>query len=185
MGATTRLTVDEYLALPEDQLARTELIDGEIIEMSGARLRHERVKGEILTALSEWRLDHRLEFEVLAETQFQLDSGDALRPDISVCESVMLNDLDPEQVALGAPQVAVEVVSSDEAAQLERKIRLYLAHRCSEVWVVYPNDLAVYVHQADHVKRLAAGDTLTSEALPGFSVPVARLVGQPSGCGGL
>src|SRR5688500_17807397 len=128
MGTTTtRLTVDEYLALPEEQIARTELIDGEIVEMSGARFGHEWSKSRVLKALFAWAGAHP-GFEVFAETTYNVSGADTLRPDVSVLPEQRAIDLDPQRVAVGAPLVAVEVVSSDEAVALETKVRLYLRH---------------------------------------------------------
>ena len=45
----------------------------------------------------------------------------------------------------GAPEIAIEVVSSESAARLEDKIELYLSHGSKSVWVVYPKKRVVRV----------------------------------------
>lgn len=171
MGTTTgRLTVEEYLALPEEQIAHTELIDGEIVQMSVARLGHEIVKASAAEILLAWRSARR-GFTVLIESGYRLAPRTALQPDVSVIVRPQAKQAFNE-VPSGAPVVAVEVVSSDEADRLEQKIAMYLSRGTQGVWVLYPNHKALYVHRADRVKRLASGDTLESEVLPGFSVPI-------------
>ena len=173
MGTTTtRLTVDDYLALPEEKIARTELIDGEIVEMSGARFGHEWIKSRVLKALFAWAGAHP-GYEVFAETTYKWSESDTLRPAVSVLAEQQALTLPQVLVASGAPLVAVEVVPSDEAVFLETKVQLYLRYGSAEVWVIYPE--AVYVHRIDGVARLSVEDTLKSDALPGFTIPVSRL----------
>jgi Uma2 family endonuclease len=114
---------------------------------------------------------------VLPDTEFHLGPADAVRPAAAVCTVQTLNELNQQRVPDKAPLLAVQVVSSERAAHVERKIGLYLANGSAEVWVVHANHNAVYVHRRKEVTRLSAGDTLVSEALPGFAVPVARFFG--------
>ena len=172
MGTTTtRLTVDEYLALPEEQIARTELIDGEIVEMSEARLIHEIVKAAVARFLFAWQAT-LTGYTVLIEAGYRLTEGLVLQPDTSVIVTPSMDKQTLEEVPKGAPLVAVEVVSSEEADRLEYKIGTYLALGAREVWVVYPNRKRVYVHRTSGVARLGTGERLVSEALPGFDTPV-------------
>jgi Uma2 family endonuclease len=94
--------------------------------------------------------------------------------------SVLRNDrLTPvtKDLPLGAPDLAIEVVSSETAARLRTKIRLYLKYGSKAVWVVYPDERLVEIHSASgQVTILEQGQILEDpDALPGFSAPVAAI----------
>ena len=79
---------------------------------------------------------------------------------------------------VGAPDIAVEVVSpSDTAAEIARKVAEYLAAGSQRVWVVYPAGRRVVVHRADgSVLSYGGDDVITDEELlPGFSLPLSEI----------
>jgi len=75
---------------------------------------------------------------------FELNEVNSLMPDVSVLFSgPILTGC--KGLLQGAPGLAIEVVSSDKASDLEDKIELYLAHGSKSVWVVYPKRRVVCV----------------------------------------
>lgn len=74
------------------------------------------------------------------------------------------------------PDLAVEVVSpTDTEKRLLVKTSNYLASGTT-VWIVYPDEKVVHVHRPGQaVTTVKQDDTLTSEALPGFSLTVADI----------
>ena len=106
-------------------------------------------------------------------TIFQLGPRDAPQPDLSV---LLAGRLVPGRTGLIdiAPDLAVEVVSSESAAHLQKKVRLYLQHGAKAVWVAYPELRIVLAYDAAGVRELSGDDRLEApDLLPGFSVPVA------------
>lgn len=76
----------------------------------------------------------------------------------------------------GAPELAIEVVSSETAARLEEKIELYLSHGSNSVWAVYPKQRAAWIYDATGGgKRFERDQPLADPILPGFSVPAAAI----------
>jgi Uma2 family endonuclease len=176
MGATaTLMTVQEFLQLPEQEGVRQELIGGEVVSMSYGKVRHEVTKKNLNKILVGWLLQHPLA-ELFVETGFQLDEHNGLIPDLSV---VFPGRIQPESegVPQGAPEVAIEVVSSESAARLEDKIERYLAHGAKSVWTVFPQQKVVRIFDASGGStKFEPGQTLEDSAvLPGFSVPVAAI----------
>jgi len=174
MGATTTLiTVEEFLKLPEVEGERLELINGEVISMGQAGYPHEITKSNLIRLLTVWSVQNPPS-RVFCETAYQTDSRNCLIPDLS---------LDSNSVAPGsagvfqrAPEIAIEVVSSEPAARLEDKIELYLSHGSKSVWVVYPNKRAVRVFDIDGgAKRFVDDQPLTDPALPGFTTPTSAI----------
>jgi len=176
MGATTTLvTVQEFLALPEPEGQRIELIGGEVVSMSFGHIPHEVVKKNLNKILVVWLAQNPVA-EVFNETMFQLDDYNSLIPDLSV--------LFPGRVTPGAtglfqraPEVAIEVVSSETATRLETKVELYLRHGSKSVWVVFPEQRAVRIFDATgQSKKFEQSQTLADPGvLPGFQVPVAAI----------
>jgi Uma2 family endonuclease len=174
MGTTTTLiTVEEFLKLPEVEGERLELINGEVISMGQAGYPHEITKSNVNRFLTVWSIENPA-FRVFCETAYQVDDRNCLIPDLS---------LDSNRVApgstgefQGAPELAIEVVSSESAARLEDKIELYLAHGAKSVWVIYPKRRVVRIEDAaGGSKRFHDDQPLTDPVLPGFSVPTSAI----------
>ena len=91
--------------------------------------------------------------------------------------SVSANTADSDYF-IGAPELAIEVVSpSESAADLNCKVELLLKAGSLAVWVPYPKQREVRVFLPNGVAyRKGLGDTLSMpELLPGWEFPVARL----------
>ena len=131
MSATTQLTWEEFLNLPETP-GKQELLDGELIVLPPAKKRHDQIS-KLIQHLFETVLDVS---RVWHETGYQLARG-WLVPDVSVTWPDQPTENDWFQ---GAPMVAVEVVSpSNTPDQIDRKVGAYLEEGAAEVWVLYPN----------------------------------------------
>jgi Uma2 family endonuclease len=175
MGTTTTLvTVQEFLALPEPDGQRMELIGGEVASMGLAGYPHEVTKRNLFIILAFW-LHQRPIGAAFCETGFQLDEQNCVIPDVCV---VPLNRIVPGSAGLfqGAPELAIEVVSSETAARLEEKIELYLARGSKSVWVVFPETRVVRVFDIQGgSKKFEQDQTLEDPALPGFSALVSAV----------
>ena len=74
------------------------------------------------------------------------------------------------------PGLAIEVVSSDKASDLEDKIELYLANGSKSVWVVYPELRVVRVFDTNgQSRKFEQSQTLEDPVLPGFSTPASAI----------
>jgi Uma2 family endonuclease len=176
MGATTTaLTVEDFLKLPEPEGQRIELIEGEVVAMGYGGYPHEIVKANLIQVLAVWSARHRIG-KVFSETMFRLDAHNSPIPDVSF---VLADRLTPgtESLIEGAPELAIEVVSSESAAHLEKKIELYLAHGGKAVWTVYPRQRVIWMYDAKgFARKLEGGQAIEDAALfPGFSVPVSAI----------
>jgi len=176
MGATTTMvTVREFLQLPELEGERRELIGGEVVTMGFGKAPHEIVKKNLLRILIVWLAQNPLA-EVFAETMFELDDHDSLIPDLSV---VFPGRIAPgaKDWLQGAPEIAVEVVSSETAARLEQKVDLYLANGAKSVWVAFPEHRVVRIYEASGLSRKFDQDQTLEDptVLPGFSSPVSAI----------
>jgi Uma2 family endonuclease len=176
MGATTMLvTVREFLELPEPEGQRMELIGGEVVTMGHGGVPHEVVKSKIARVLTAWLLENPIG-EVFNESMFQLDEQNCLIPDVSVLRPGHIPPGSTGSIQ-GAPEIAIEVVSSETAAHLEKKIDLYLAHGSKAVWVVFPEHRIVRTFNVSGQSRKFEQNQILEDpsALPGFRVPLTAI----------
>ena len=179
MAATTLLTSDQFLAMPEelDQNGNAlfrELINGEVVSMPHAAKRHDIIRGNILEALFAHLLQNRGSgLKALPDTQFIVNANDTFVPDLCVI-SVDRMKAGESNYIHGAPELAIEVVSpSESAAYLRIKTEAYLANGSNSVWIVFPEVRSVMVYTRDSVREFKNDQPITGPLLPGFSTPVA------------
>ena len=182
--ATAPMTVEEFLALPDDGTDRW-LIAGELREraMTTRNPFHSRSMTRAAQFLANW-LDQqpaprgqiltgdagvRIEREPV--TLFGVDvvyvSADVIAR--QPAETTMIN---------GVPTLAVEILSpSDVLEDVNEKIDAYLAAGVPLVWVIDPHRRTVTAFCPDADPSIfGPNQDLTGEpALPGFRVPVAKL----------
>jgi|HubBroStandDraft_1064217.scaffolds.fasta_scaffold12987_3 Uma2 family endonuclease len=176
MSTTTApLTADEFLKLLDTEEQRVELIDGEVVDMPGAGPAHERVKANLIRILNRW-LDRHGAGLVYSESAYRLGERTVLVPDLSVLGNERLARRIEEQLR-GAPDLAVEVVSSEAADRLQDKVRLYFKHGSKGVWSVFLRSRTVQInHSNGRIDTLEQDQILEDpDALPGFSTPVAAI----------
>lgn len=175
MSTTTApMTADEFLLLDTEE-RRLELIDGEVVEMPRAGPNHERAKANLNEILVAWLLQHRVG-KVFNESGYWLDDQLVLVPDLTVLNSERLNRRIEEQLR-GAPDLAIEIVSSETAERLQTKIRLYFKNGSKGVWSVFPGSRTVQINRPNgHSETLEQDQVLEDpDALPGFSTPVSAI----------
>jgi Uma2 family endonuclease len=136
----------------------------------------------ICQALMDWA-DAGGHGRVGPEWRFRVaPAGEIVRPlvpDVAYLSYASLaRDVPPElyEVPLGAPTVAVEILSPDDRPRdVAHKIATYLAAGGSAVFVVDPKGATIVVHDGDGERTLRAGDELIHRALPGFSLDLAAV----------
>ncbi len=169
------------IVLPETK-PETERVRGRALQKVSSIYSHARLQTLIASMLSDWADAGDLG-RVGTEWRFRVaPPGEIVRPlvpDVAYLSYEALpRDAAPEayEVPLGAPTVAVEVLSPDDRPRdLAHKIRVYLAASSAAVIVVDPSGATIDVHDRNGTHRHRAGDVLTHAALPGFELDVRRL----------
>jgi Uma2 family endonuclease len=170
--AVAPMTVEQFLALPEEEGVRRELIEGEVITMAWVGQPHEIVKSNFIQELAGYFGGNAVG-RVMSETPFRLGPHDAPMADVSV---VLKGRLQPGQSGLIAicPDIAIEVVSSEPVAVLRTKVQLYPQHGAKAVWVAYPELRMIQVYTGEGVRELTGDEPLEAlDILPGFRVPAS------------
>ena len=175
MATQTLMTAEQFDQLPAEE-ERYELLDGELIEMPSATYRHNRISVILSTSLKNY-LSASHSGEVVPDTEFAVGANTRLRPDLAVLGAEKWARADQDKVPVTVmPDIAVEIVSpSDSASKLESKVERYLAAGVVEVWIIYPVQQHVYVHNSSVVSKLASTGRLSSPLLTGWSIAVSDL----------
>ncbi len=183
--STSRLTVEEFLALPDDPNVRRELIHGEVREenVTTRNPRHAGCVTKLATALENWRNASNTQHVYIGtgDVRCRLQNTDQTLVGIDVgvfVGSEAIRQVTEDSLLTVAPVLAVEVLSStDTHESVREKIRLYLAAGVAQVWIADPDFHVISVYRSDRQPQSRNSDeVLTGDPeLPGFSVSVASL----------
>ncbi len=179
------MTVEEFLALPEDGQDRW-LIRGQVYprepSMSVRNRKHSKVEANLVQLLKNW-LDRQ------PEPRGEIHSGDAgfrlrgtsdslVGADVAYASADLVSGTNEElPYHDGPPVLAVEILSpSDKHEELVRKVLAYL-EAGAVVWEVDPDFRTVCVHRPGREpETFNALQELSGETdLPGFRVNVAEI----------
>lgn len=181
MNTTVQImTAEELFILPDDGY-RYELVKGELQQMSPTGYKHGRIGSNLTLLLANYVKANSLGVVLGAETGFKLTTNpDTVRaPDIAFIRQERINEAgDPESYWLGAPDLAVEVLSpTDRTTEIEEKVEAFLRAGASAVLVLSPKLRCVTVYQSlTKILVLTIDDVLEGgEILPGFKVAVREI----------
>ncbi len=177
MGATTRLTFEDFAKLPEREGSIYELDEGELLVEPSPVLRHNAIRQRIATQLRQFVESNHMGM-VVEEMDFRLGPDTVRNPDAAFITAEHLKSIDPDRSPVdGAPILAVEVISpSNRTEDTVKKIQQYLQAGCRSVWVVYPTLRLVEIHSATGVRKVQETEPLKEASLlPGFSLSLPHV----------
>jgi len=175
--STTPLTFDDYERLPSEIAESHELVDGELIPVSGNTPIHNRLRARSCRTLGDFVTEHQLGM-VIDEQEFDfLGAGHA--PDVSFFGNDKVPLLDyHKRVQRFVPDLAIEIESeSDTGAALVRKKNRYLRAGVREVWLISTEGREIRVYTQTGSRLLTGADVITTELLPGLSTTIDELFG--------
>jgi len=179
MSTTTRVSFEEFLKLPEEDGKHYELDEGKLVMEPSATFRHNFIRDQIAAHLRRFVKEHRLG-RITAESGFRLGPQTVRNPDVAFITEQHRKKIDIDRTPiLGAPALAVEVVSpSNSAEDMMAKIRQYLAAGSQAVWVIYPGLRLVEVHDAAGTREVVEPALLKERGPFGkhtFSLPLTSI----------
>ena len=177
-STTTRLTIDDFERLPDEEACGHELVDGELVDVSGNNPKHNRIRAYLMEMLRPIVRKQKLG-GVLDEQEFDF-GGNAHGPDVSFFGPDKLALLDDNRrVQRFVPDFAVEIASPNNSLQdLVRKKDRYRRCGTAEVWLISPEDRSVFIYSDDRKTILSGNDELSTPLIPGFSITVEDLFNQ-------
>ena len=180
--AGTRLSIEEFLELPDTYDKRKmELDEGELYVMPRPRTGHQFLQSDLIWYFQGYiRSFDDPPAEVLHDVIVALspESGILLAPDLVIILRGSSSAVVTDRMVEGAPDIVVEILSSDRRRDLVRKRQLYAEAGVPEYWIFDPRaDTAtpLELRDGEYFERavLTAADTLTTPLLPGLAIPLA------------
>jgi Uma2 family endonuclease len=163
-----------------DEDERFELIEGEIVPMQAKSIAHDNIKHALNLALARAVPDG---VYVGVEATVQLTKDVLLEPDIAIISRAVY-EADPRSFAQPKAKdvlLLIEIAVSSLAFDRSVKARLYARHGIREYWVIDANDRITWIHTGPKgegwtsIVERGPQETLTTDALPGFSFRLSAL----------
>lgn len=175
---TKLLTADEFEALPDAD--RFELIAGELHDHMSSRYEHSRFAKRIDGPLWQYADQHGLGEVISTQASFRIGEapGTIVIPDVAfVAQERVPNLVTARHIVRFAPDLAIEVLSKEAAAEISKKVQLYLEAGTRLVWLVDPVDEAVTIFRTGRSARTSGIDDVLDgeDVVPGFTLPVAKI----------
>ena len=178
MAVAQKLTIEDFEKLPPTLAYYHELVDGELVDVSGNTPRHSFLRDYLIEILRPHVRTNALG-RIISEQEYQFGEN-AHGPDVSFVsgEKESLIQLD-RRVQRFVPDLAVEIVSqNDTFGSIVRKAKRYIQFGTNEVWVFSIETREVYCYSQQHDRILRDHETLSTSLIPGFSIRIADLFDQ-------
>ena len=180
MAVTSRVTLDEFLLMKDDEKPALEYACGEVTQKPMPDRLHSTLQLFLGVVLF-----HFLEGTGLGKALPELRCifGPSGRVRVFVPDLVYVANarLTADRYLHTAPDLAVEILSPGQnMARIVDKIQFYLLNGVRLAWVIDPNAATIVVlAPGEEGRTLAVGDTLDGgEVLPGFRVAVDEIFAQ-------
>lgn len=175
MPTTAHLTIDDFERLPQEQAENHELVEGELIPVSGNTLYHNAIRDLLFLLIAQIVRELHLG-RLVVEQEYDF-GGNAHGPDISFFTAAKAASADPgKRVQRFVPDLAIEIASpNDTLASLLRKKERYRNCGTDEVWILAPETCEVLIFSSRGDRILRADAELSTDLLPGFRISVHRL----------
>ena len=169
------LTIDDFEKLPDALALNHELVDGELIDVSGNTARHNRLRDLLISLLLPFVEQRKLGL-AMAEQEYKFGDN-AHAPDVTFITSEKARLLKGNlRVQRFVPDLAIEIVSeSDKFNALFRKAKRYRDYGTKEIWIFSIDNRQAYVYSDEGEVILNDNDEFCSALIPGFSIRIGEL----------
>lgn len=170
-----KLTYEDYCAIPNDG-RRHEIIDGEHYVNPAPNIRHQLVTMRLASAVHQHVTAHGRGQAIPSPVDVVLSENTVVQPDIVYVSPAREHVITPANVQ-GAPDLLIEVLSSDRNYDEHVKYKLYEQAGVLEYWIIDPeNESAkVFRRAGNRCAPVPVTDTITTPLLPDFRLRIAEL----------
>jgi len=178
MPLLSPLTIDDFERLPDELAYYHELVDGELVDVSGNTLGHNQLRDLLIMMLLFYVKEHKLG-RVVGEQEYDF-GGNAHGPDVSffVSEKFGLAD-DKKRVQRFVPDLAIEIVAeTDTFAKLVKKVDRYRKCGTKEAWILDIDSRRAFLFAEERDAVLREDQQFQSSLIPGFSIRIGDLFDQ-------
>ena len=176
MASVTGLTIDDFEKLPDALALNHELVDGELVEVSGNTMINNRLRDHLNRWLSALVEQGKLG-EIISEQEFDYQ-GNAHAPDVCFVSASKLPLLNPKlRVQRCVPDLAIEIVSeNDKFEALMKKAVRYRRCGTKEVWVFSIENRVAFLLNENQRVILDENQEFRSDLIPAFSIRIGDLL---------
>jgi Uma2 family endonuclease len=175
MSAVSPLTIEDFERLPQELAQNHELVDGELVDVSGNTLGHNRLRDYLISLLCEYVKKNGLG-EVVSEQEFDF-GGNAHGPDVSFYgpDKLRLSE-EARCVQPFVPDLAIEIVSeNDTFKKLVKKADRYRKYGTKEAWIIHPEYRTAFLYSETLNTILRENGIFQSSLIPGFFIRLGDL----------
>ena len=175
-----KLTVRDYMSIPDGDDRRFELTDGELILAPSPVPQHQDIVLNLARILADYVGTQALGKVMIAPMDVVLSDYDVFQPDILFISRDRLHIIGERNIQ-GAPDLVIEILSpSTEGRDRGIKLEQYLRYGVREYWIVDSQDKTLEILRAGNtsfetVRVYSEGTTAASPILDGIQVEVDRL----------
>ncbi|MDZ7727200.1 MAG: Uma2 family endonuclease [Dehalococcoidia bacterium] len=175
----TRMGLEDFLALPDIDERRLELIDGEVYEKMSARWGHSTLAGELYRLLCHFGFPGVEPRAIIGGTDDCSPSSPL--PDVAF---YLADPPGPEDWMRRPPDVAIEILSPGQGRRdVRAKVDMYLRFGVRSVWVFDLHHESVDIFEGTSRRTLSRDSTLVTDAIPGVRIELAALFDRALGRG--
>jgi Uma2 family endonuclease len=175
MALVSDLTIEDFENLPDALAVNHELIDGQLVDVSGNSGNHNALR-DLLTALLLLYVEEHKLGRVLAEQEFDFE-GNAHGPDLAFF------GLEKGKLYRGGlrvqgfvPDLAIEIVSqNDKFEALLKKAQRYRQAGTKEVWIFSIEMREAHLFSEKGRAILDENQQFQTSSIPGFSIRIGDL----------
>jgi Uma2 family endonuclease len=178
MPLVSPLTIDDFEKLPLEQAYYHELVDGELVDVSGNTPNHNALRDLLIAMLLFHVKDNKLG-RVLSEQEYAFGDN-AYGPDVTFFGPEKMKLLDVKlRVQRFVPDLAIEIVSeNDTFKKLLKKVDRYRKCGTQEVWIFDIDSRRAFLFSEALDAVLRADQPFESNLIPGFSIRIGDLFDQ-------
>jgi len=172
----TGLTIEDFENLPDERAHNHELVDGELVDVSGNTGGQNRLRDAILEQLGPSVREHKLGL-VVSEQEYQFGRN-AHGPDVSFLGPAKAEIFDNRlRVQRFVPDLAIEIASAnDRLESLLAKAYRYRDRGTEGVYVFSIATRQILVCSQYPLTALGVNQDFRPEQIPGFSIRISDLL---------
>lgn len=178
MPLVSPITIDDFEKLPLEQAHYHELVDGELVDVSGNTPDHNQLRDLLIAMLLFYVKEHKLG-KVVGEQEYQF-GGNAHGPDVTFLGPEKAKLLNRKlRVQRCVPDLAIEIVSeNDPFVKLVKKATRYRQCGTQEVWILDIESRRAFLFSEGGDANLDENGIFQSTLIPGFSIRLGDLFDQ-------
>jgi Uma2 family endonuclease len=181
IASVQRRTIEDFRALPEGP-PYYEYEEGELILVASPTPEHQDIIGILWSTIWHFVRQHQLG-RVVMEVDVYLPDGRGYIPDLAYLTTEHLHLLDPvDRKIHGAPDLVVEVTSSEPARDRVHKFRVYYGNGVPWYWIIDSTTLAIEEYHATsqgylRTASIGPGEEFRPQLIPDLVINLAALLG--------